>query len=85
MLAPHRRLCVAVFAPLRLPCPIRFFDHGADVATSATYQLSFEGLKQHVVGCVFHGQAEALFKAAVACAVAARDSFWKDHMAKVRP
>ena len=50
-----------------------YFQAGADVATTATYQASFEGFARRGVG---RPQAARLMRDAVALAVAARDEFW---------
>ena len=50
-----------------------YFDAGADVATTATYQATFEGFGRR--GIERAGAAQ-LMRKAVALAVAARDEFW---------
>jgi homocysteine S-methyltransferase len=50
-----------------------YFSAGADVATTATYQATFEGFSRRGIGV---DQAAQLMRAAVALAVAARDEFW---------
>ncbi|MEP6885241.1 MAG: homocysteine S-methyltransferase [Gammaproteobacteria bacterium] len=50
-----------------------YFRAGADVATTATYQATFEGCARRGIG---HGAAAQLMRDAVALAVAARDEFW---------
>lgn len=52
-----------------------YFKAGADVATTATYQATFEGFGRRGIG---RGPAERLMRGAVALAVAARDEFWAD-------
>lgn len=59
-----------------------YFDAGADVATTATYQASFEGFARRGVP---RDAAEALMRHAVALARAARDEFWSQHAARPRP
>src|SRR3979490_2320356 len=48
---------------------------GADVATTATYQATFEGFAQRGID---GRDAAQLMRNAVALAVAARDEFWTD-------
>jgi homocysteine S-methyltransferase len=50
-----------------------YFSAGADVATTATYQATFEGFERR--GIERH-RAERLMRDAVALAAAARDEFW---------
>ncbi len=50
-----------------------YFRAGADVATTATYQATFEGCARHGIDRRAAGQ---LMRDAVALAVAARDEFW---------
>jgi homocysteine S-methyltransferase len=52
-----------------------YFKAGADVATTATYQATFEAFSAR--GIARHGAAQ-LMRDAVALAVAARDEFWSD-------
>lgn len=52
-----------------------YFRAGADVATTATYQATFEGFERRGIG---REQAERLMRDAVAIATAARDEFWAD-------
>jgi len=52
-----------------------YFKAGADVATTATYQASFEAFGRRGIG---HDGAARLMCAAVALAAAARDEFWSD-------
>jgi homocysteine S-methyltransferase len=52
-----------------------YFAAGADVATAATYQASFEGFAHHGIGA---GAAAALMRVAVDLARSARDEFWID-------
>jgi homocysteine S-methyltransferase len=50
-----------------------YFRAGADVATTATYQATFQGFARRGIGGV---QAAHLMRGAVALAGAARDEFW---------
>jgi homocysteine S-methyltransferase len=50
-----------------------YFAAGADVATTATYQASFEGFAQRGIDA---GAAAALMRSAVDLARSARDEFW---------
>src|SRR5580704_10543986 len=50
-----------------------YFNAGADVATTATYQATFEGFARRGIE---GARAELLMRDAVALAVAARDEFW---------
>jgi homocysteine S-methyltransferase len=50
-----------------------YFLAGADVATTATYQATFEGFAARGIGSA---QAAQLMREAVALAAAARDEFW---------
>jgi homocysteine S-methyltransferase len=50
-----------------------YFVAGADVATTATYQATFEGCLRHGIG---HDAAAQLMRDAVALARDARDEFW---------
>lgn len=50
-----------------------YFRAGADVATTATYQATFEGFARRGVA---HDEAAQLMRDAVALAAAARDEFW---------
>lgn len=52
-----------------------YFRAGADVATAATYQASFEGFATRGIGAAAAAQ---LMRAAVALACSARDAFWAD-------
>lgn len=52
-----------------------YFGAGADVATTATYQATFEGFERRGIG---REQAERLMRDAVTIATAARDEFWAD-------
>lgn len=52
-----------------------YFDAGADVATTASYQASFEGFARR--GIDAEGAAD-LMRRAVALAVQARDAWWAD-------
>jgi homocysteine S-methyltransferase len=50
-----------------------YFEAGADVATTATYQASFEGFARRGIA---RPAAERLMRDAVALALEARDEFW---------
>jgi homocysteine S-methyltransferase len=50
-----------------------YFRAGADVATTATYQATFEGFAQRGID---RAAAESLMRRAVSLALAARDEFW---------
>jgi len=52
-----------------------YFIAGADVATTATYQATFEGFERRGIG---REGAERLMRDAVAIAMAARDEFWAE-------
>ncbi len=52
-----------------------YFKAGADVATTATYQASFEGFARRGIAA---REAAQLMHSAIAIAVAARDEFWSD-------
>ncbi|MDE2294957.1 MAG: homocysteine S-methyltransferase [Gammaproteobacteria bacterium] len=56
-----------------------YFRAGADVASTATYQATFEGFARRGVGA---DEANRLMHAAVAIARAARDEFWADPAAR---
>jgi homocysteine S-methyltransferase len=55
-----------------------YFEAGADVATSASYQATFEGFARRGLDAT---QAAALMRLAVRLAVDARDAFWSDWLA----
>lgn len=55
-----------------------YFEAGADVATSASYQATFEGFARRGLDAE---QAAALMRLAVQLAVEARDAFWADWLA----
>lgn len=57
-----------------------YFEAGADVAITATYQASFEGFAARGIGSV---QAEALMRRAVQIAIDSRDAFWSDPRRRV--
>jgi homocysteine S-methyltransferase len=62
-----------------------YFDAGADVATTATYQASFEAFGRRGVG---PDAAAQLMRDAVVLAAAARDEFWRteaDRSGRLRP
>jgi len=65
-----------------------YFDAGADVATTATYQASFAGFARRGLDAA---RAAELMRLAVALAVAARDEFWatstasNEHRSRLRP
>ena len=62
-----------------------YFRAGADVATTATYQATFEGFKRRGIG---HDEAAQLMREAVALAASARDEFWSapaNRAARLRP
>jgi homocysteine S-methyltransferase len=62
-----------------------YFRAGADVATTATYQASFEAFARRGIE---PGAAALLMRAAVALAAAARDEFWgseADRTGRLRP
>ncbi|MGO9992700.1 MAG: homocysteine S-methyltransferase [Steroidobacteraceae bacterium] len=50
-----------------------YFNAGADVATTATYQATFEAFHRRGIA---HEEAARLMRGAVALAVEARDEFW---------
>lgn len=52
-----------------------YFRVGADVATTATYQATFEGFAKRGLG---HEEAAGLMRLAVALACEARDTFWHE-------
>lgn len=52
-----------------------YFTAGADVATTASYQATFEGFGRRGFS---HGQAADLMRRSVQLAVEARDAFWSD-------
>ncbi len=52
-----------------------YFRAGADVATSASYQATFEGFARRGIG---RDEAAALMRRSVELACAARDEFWSD-------
>ena len=52
-----------------------YFRAGADVATTATYQATFEGFARRGIG---HDEATRLMRLAVTVAIEARDRFWQD-------
>jgi len=62
-----------------------YFEAGADVATTATYQATFEGFARRGIG---REAAAQLMRDAVALAVAARDEFWaaaSNRIGRLRP
>jgi len=62
-----------------------YFCAGADVATTATYQASFEGFARRGIG---RERAAELMRGAVALATAARDEFWaveSNRVGRLRP
>jgi homocysteine S-methyltransferase len=62
-----------------------YFRAGADVATTATYQATFEGFTRRGIA---HDEAAQLMRDAVALAAAARDEFWSapaNRAARLRP
>jgi homocysteine S-methyltransferase len=62
-----------------------YFGAGADVATTATYQATFEGFARRGIG---GEQAAQLMRGAVALARAARDEFWdveSNRIGRLRP
>lgn len=62
-----------------------YFRAGADVATTATYQATFEGFARRGIG---HEEAAQLMRDAVALAASARDEFWsmpENRAARLRP
>ena len=52
-----------------------YFRAGADVATTATYQATFEGFARRGLG---HAEAARLMRLAVSLACEARDAFWHE-------
>ncbi len=56
-----------------------YFEAGADVATSASYQATFEGFARRGLDAA---QAEALMRLSVQLAIEARDTFWADWQAR---
>jgi len=52
-----------------------YFEAGADVATTATYQATFEGFERRGIS---RERAERLMRDAVALAAGARDEFWAE-------
>ncbi len=62
-----------------------YFIAGADVATTATYQATFEGFERRGLD---RGAAARLMRAAVGLALAARDEFWEvpaNRLGRLRP
>jgi homocysteine S-methyltransferase len=62
-----------------------YFKAGADVATTATYQATFEGFARRGIA---HAEAAQLMRDAVALAAAARNEFWSapaNRAARLRP
>lgn len=59
-----------------------YFRAGADVATTATYQATFEGFARRGIG---HDEAARLMRLAVALAVEAREIFWREAQAGAAP
>jgi homocysteine S-methyltransferase len=62
-----------------------YFRAGADVATTATYQATFEGFERRGLG---RGATAALMRRAVSLAAAARDEFWSSEslrLGRLRP
>lgn len=55
-----------------------YFRAGADVATTATYQATFEGFARRGIG---HDEAARLMRLAVSLALEARDQFWREAQA----
>ncbi|WP_338416044.1 homocysteine S-methyltransferase [uncultured Sphaerotilus sp.] len=56
-----------------------YFRAGADVATTASYQATFEGFARRGIG---HGEAARLMRLAVHLAVEARAQFWDEAAAE---
>lgn len=52
-----------------------YFRAGADVATTATYQATFEAFARRGIG---HDEAARLMRLAVSLALDARDTFWQE-------
>jgi homocysteine S-methyltransferase len=62
-----------------------YFRAGADVATTATYQATFQGFDRRGIG---HRQAAQLMRDAVALAASAREEFWSlpaNRVGRARP
>jgi homocysteine S-methyltransferase len=62
-----------------------YFEAGADVAITASYQASFEGFARRGIDAA---GATQLLRNSVALAIAARDEFWRDeslHGSRLRP
>ena len=54
----------------------QYFEAGADIATTSTYQATVQGYMQKENAGVTQCQAEDLIRKGVALAVEARDEFW---------
>lgn len=63
---------------------LRYLEAGADVATTASYQASFEGFRRRGIGS---SEAEDLFRLSVSLAVQACERFWDatDHSGRAAP
>jgi homocysteine S-methyltransferase len=62
-----------------------YFEAGADVATTASYQATFAGFARRGIDGV---RAAALMRASVQCAASARDEFWaidSNRLGRLRP
>ena len=80
-----RRKCLLEQPQLIRDVHLDYFRAGADVATTATYQATFEGFARRGIG---HEAAAQLMRDAVALAASARDEFWSvpaNRAARLRP
>lgn len=53
-----------------------YFEAGADIATTATYQATVQGYMQQENANITQTQAEDLIRKGVTLAIEARDEFW---------
>jgi homocysteine S-methyltransferase len=57
-----------------------YFQAGADIATTATYQATFEGFHRRGIS---RADGEVLMRSAISLAAAARESFWSQPLNRV--
>lgn len=60
----------------------QYFEAGADIATTATYQATMEGYMQKENAGITRTEADDLIRKGVALAIEARDQFWADEVKK---
>lgn len=60
----------------------QYFEAGADIATTATYQATMEGYMQKENAGITRTEADDLIRKGVALAIEARDQFWAHEVKK---